>query len=340
MYCGSGHRSDEEVWVEAWLKQIGKAPVTQIKVTAKRSIPLHVAKHHLRNSLLILSKLQSKSDDLQKNVHTLTASEWEHKFAEINCLQNEYTALMSNIDDPDILQLLRKSVHNRKKKRQRQKRQKEERKSAATLERNEREKLHKDIDQWLLNMKEAVERTKTEEKMKKEADSVLSEVTKKKSDARKQLSLLTSLIKLRNIREHMAVQRGENVSLEDANAFAKVTEQLTKTWEKLLQVYTKEEQGLKVMLEQSATEDSNSIRLEKEKKTAAEWTDVLFGPRVVPSDAYYALTAAERDFERFLDVRRGWDRFVNEEGSRIPVGWVLPGADARDEWRKYVVINN
>lgn len=139
--------------------------------------------------------------------------------------------------------------------------------------------------------------------MKKEADSVLAEVTKKKSDARKELSLLTALIKLRNIREHMAVQRGENVSLEDRKAFAKVTEQLTRMWEKSQLVYAKEEQGLKIMLEQSAAEDSNTIRKEKEKKIADEWLNVLFGTKVVPSEAYYALTAAEKNFETFMAVR-------------------------------------
>lgn len=139
--------------------------------------------------------------------------------------------------------------------------------------------------------------------MKKEADYVLAEVTKKKSDARKQLSLLSSLIKLRNIREHMAVQRGENVSLEDRKAFDKVTADLTKMWEKTQQVYLKEEYGLKTMLEQNAQEDSNTIRIEKEKKIAAEWTEVLFGPKVVPTEAYWALTAAEKDFETFVATR-------------------------------------
>lgn len=176
--------------------------------------------------------------------------------------------------------------------------------------------------------------------MKKEADSVLAEVTKKKSEARKQLSLLSSLIKLRNIREHMAVQRGENVSLEDRKAFAKVTEDLTRMWEKSQQVYLKEEQGLKVMLEQNAAEDSNTIRNEKEKKIAAEWTEVLFGGKVVPSEAYWALTAAEKNFETFVEIRKSWDTFLvnnnDEEGSKIPVGWVLPTANARDDWKVYL----
>lgn len=150
--------TEDAAWLDVWLKKIKKNPSSA--ASQKRSIPLHVAKHHLRNSLLILSKLQAKTDDLQKNLHGLSSSEWERRMSEVEGLKNEYTALMSNIDSPETLQLLQKSVSKRKKKRQRMKRQKEERRRALAQEREEREKLHKNIDQWLLNMQEAVERTK------------------------------------------------------------------------------------------------------------------------------------------------------------------------------------
>lgn len=62
--------------------------------------------------------------------------------------------------------------------------------------------------------------------MKKDADCVLSEVNKKKSEARKQLALLNALSKLRTVRENTSIQRGENISLEDRNAFSRVTGKL------------------------------------------------------------------------------------------------------------------
>lgn len=58
--------------------------------------------------------------------------------------------------------------------------------------------------------------------MQKDADCVLAEVTKKKSDSRKQLSLILALSKLRHVRDHFATQRGEKLSSEDREAF-KVT---------------------------------------------------------------------------------------------------------------------
>lgn len=154
-------KSEDELWVDAWLRKIGKSGGSAPgKHVPKRTIPLHVAKHHLRNSVLILSKLQTATEELQKNLHSTPAGEWDRRISEIEGLKNGYTALMSNIDSPETLELLRKSVLNRKKKRARMKRQKEERRRLATQKREEREQLHKDIDQWLLNMKEAVERTK------------------------------------------------------------------------------------------------------------------------------------------------------------------------------------
>lgn len=55
--------------------------------------------------------------------------------------------------------------------------------------------------------------------MTKDADCVLAEVTKKKSEARKQLALISALSKLRAVRDQIATQRGEKLSLEDRNAF-------------------------------------------------------------------------------------------------------------------------
>lgn len=90
-----------------------------------------------------------------------------------------------------------------------------------------------------------------EEAMQKDADSVLSEVTKKKSDARKQLSLIGALVKLRTVRDNVANHRGEKPSLEDKRAFSVTTEKLVKMWENSLQIYLKEEQGLRLMLGKS-----------------------------------------------------------------------------------------
>lgn len=77
-------------------------------------------------------------------------------------------------------------------------------------------------------------------------------------------------------------------------------------WESSLRTYTIEEQGLKLMLEKNANEDSNIARMAKERKYIEEWNTVFFGPKqIIPQDnsIYWALTAAERDTETFIAIR-------------------------------------
>lgn len=110
-------------------------------------------------------------------------------------------------------------------------------------------------------------------------------------------------------------------------------------WENTLKSYQKEEQGLHMMLEQNAEEDTISTQLAKEKRTTQEWETALFGQKLVPVPAFFALTAAERDMETFINVRRSWDTFLSrspEEGSKIPIGWILPPNQAIDSWTKYL----
>lgn len=61
-----------------------------------------------------------------------------------------------------------------------------------------------------------------EESLKVEADAVLSDVTYKKSEARRQLAMLSALEKLRQLRTQVASTRGEHVSLELSECFSSV----------------------------------------------------------------------------------------------------------------------
>ncbi|GJQ73820.1 hypothetical protein Trydic_g18758 [Trypoxylus dichotomus] len=191
-------------------------------------------------------------------------------------------------------------------------------------------------------MKEEVEKAKMEEKMQKDADCVLAEVTAKKSDARKQLSLISALIKLRNIRENLAIQRGEKVSLEDRSAFNKLTEKLTNTWEDTMKIYLKEEQCLKLMLETSVKKEAG-WQVSKSDKVIEQWEYCLFGPKCIPSQTYWGLTSADKSIENFVAIRKSWDTFLvdaeNETGSKIPIGWCLPGINASGSWTKYLKDN-
>ncbi|CAH1976866.1 unnamed protein product [Acanthoscelides obtectus] len=277
------------------------------------------------------------------NVDHIPSTDWKQKTLEIATFKDRFTKLMSKFENGEGIFALKKMLDKRKRKRLNKKKTKEFRKQQIEEKLINRVKLHKAIDEWLRSKQEEVEKCKTDENMKKDADCVLGEVTKKKSDARKQLTLIGALTKLRAVREQMASHRGEKMSAEDKQVFRTSMEKLSKMWEDSSRTYMTEEQRLKLMLEKTAVEDSKSIQLAKERKLLDEWYTVFFGPMeaISPENTmYWALTAAERDMETFIALRRSWDTFLvpptNEMGSSIPIGWVLPDGNAGENWTKYL----
>ncbi|XP_018324249.1 programmed cell death protein 7 [Agrilus planipennis] len=346
----TANKSEDQLWVDTWLSQIGKSVLnvqqvhtidTAAKVKVSPKIPIHVAKSSLRSCLLIIERLQGMQENLKENAETMSSSEWKKKTLEIGILKDHFSKFISQFENPEAIAFLKSRVHKRRKKRLNQKSRKVMERESDIQEAEERQKLHKKIDQWLESKKEEVERTKADENMKKDADCVLAEVTKKKSDARKQLSLISALVKLRSVRESVAVQQGQKVSPEDGQAFSKTAEQLTKTWEDSLKLYMKEEQGLRCMLEQSAAEDTIAAQVANERRIIQEWETTLFGPKVIPTPIYWGLTCADKSLETFIAIRKSWDTFLTKhedsEGSKIPVGWVLPDEDAPESWKKYIL---
>ncbi|KAF5300135.1 hypothetical protein FQR65_LT09226 [Abscondita terminalis] len=335
-------KSDEELWIETWLSKIGKIqinlnstielkPIAPIKTN---SVQIHTVKDSLKNCIEVLNNLKTLQEYLKENAATMSTTDWKKKTMEIGIIKEQFSKHILQFENSDTVNKIQRVIEHRRKKRRCQKKRKKLHSDLLSKIRNDNQRAHKDIDQWLENMKEEVERAKQEENLKKDADCVLAEVTKKKSDARKSLTLISSLIKLRQVREHAATQRGEKSSLEDHNAFAKVTEHLTQIWNDALRVYSKEEQGLRMMLEQNAVEDTISARIAKEKRIIQQWENVFFGPRWIPNHIYWNLTAAEKDTETFIAIRKSWDTFLtsNSDGSRIPIGWVVPNSHPNEDW--------
>nr|XP_023017291.1 programmed cell death protein 7-like [Leptinotarsa decemlineata] len=338
-------QSNDELWIDSWLQQNNiYHPIPKIKINkAANVISISDAQSSLKECLMLMEKLTKTHKDLHDNVDKIPSEEWKQKTIEIGLIKDQFTKLISKFESGEAVFALKKAIDKRKKKRLNLKRKKEFRKQELQEKFQNREKLHKTIDQWLRTKMEEVDKVKMEEAMKKDADCVLAEVTKKKSDARKQLALVAALTKLRSIRDQIATQRGEKRSLEDENAFNITTAKLKNMWESSLRTYTIEEQGLKLMLEKTASEDSKTARVKKDRKLLEEWHDILFGPRqVIPPEnaTYWALTSAERDLDTFIAIRRSWDTFLvsptNEMGSKIPIGWALPDVEADENWTKYL----
>lgn len=225
-------KSDDELWIETYLSKIGKIKLSlqsNIEIITKKPAPppsmskktlkLHIAKSLLHRCIALLGELQKLEDYLRQNVATISSAEWKEKTVEIGQQKDEFTSLLSQFEDPSVLDQLRKAINKRKRKRISQKRKKIARKEEHEETLKNRRAQHDVIDNWLEKMKEDAEKAKKEDLLKKDTDCILAEVTKKKSDARKHLNTLSSLVKLRAVRETAALGRGEKISLEDSNAF-------------------------------------------------------------------------------------------------------------------------
>lgn len=301
----AGQKTEDELWIETFLSKVGKSNsnVTQKpKLTvSKKCVKIHVAKSVLHRCLNLLQNLENLQNYLRENVGTISSNEWKEKTNEVGQKKEEFTTLLSQVDDPKTLEQLQRNLNKRKRKRLSKpfKKLSKQKEYEETL--NKREVINKNIDKWLENKQEDVEKAKREEMLKRDADCILSEVNKKKSDARKQLALLQALIKLRNIRAQTASANGERINSEESELFIKNTERLIRMWEKALNSYNIEEQGLKVMLESNSADEKPAVKLED--KITNDWETVLFGVKTVPNEVGLALTCADRDSRTFIAVR-------------------------------------
>lgn len=328
--------------IDTWLLKKGKYPISPVTLPAPKLITISSAKLSLKLCSNVLNKLTIISNDMQANIDKMSPAEWKKKIVKIGSLKEKFNSLITAFNS-EAMACLKKSVKDRNRKRKNNKKKAIRKVKEKQEAEQQNLKIHKEIDQWLEAMKEENIKAKTEENMNKDIDVVLHEVNKKKSDARRHISLLTSLIKLRNARESMRVNRGEKVSAEDKRSFVAASEKMLEMWENALKNYTTEEHMLKTMLEKSASDNLKHKQVLKIKSIISSWEKVIFGGKttIPPNNMiYWALTAAERDIETFIAIRKSWDTFLvpndSKLGSRIPIGWVLPPSSINDLWVQYL----
>lgn len=326
------HPTSDLLWVKDWLQ---RRKTTDTHSQQKQSaVPLKLfdARCMLKLCLAKLEELDSLQVDLKINCHDLSPSCWRKKWDHIKKVQAEISICLDNLHDPATLDALKMTLQKRKKKRLRERRQRALHKEALRESHIRRQQLHQNIDTWLKNMQELVEEAKRDESLKHEADQVLSEVTRKKSEAQRQINMLAALQKLRRVRAQMATHRGERVDAESGLRFVRVTEHLVKLWEDQLKGYEIEEQGLRVMLDEAVVERTKS-EISQDKQILTEWKTLLFGKQETYSSFY---NAAEQDVDAFIAIRHSWDKFMASPGvvmsSSIPVGWVLPSNPSSEKW--------
>ncbi|KAJ9574529.1 hypothetical protein L9F63_008302, partial [Diploptera punctata] len=327
--------SEENRNIAIYLQNFVQAKERHVNISKKHtthSLKISEARQLLKICLNDLEKLQTLQKDLNKNCEGLSPALWKEKWEHVKKLKVTVSNSLERLNNPGTVDHLKKLLMKQTKKRKREKRKRSERQEMLADCHVKRQRLDKTIDNWLKDMQDVVERAKREESLKHEADQVLSEVTRKKAEARRQLNMLKGLEKLRRIRAQVAVNRGQHVNTETGIRFTRVIEHLVKLWEDQMKEYEVEEQGLRVMLEE-AVEERTKSEVTQTKQVLNQWEMLLFGKREPFNDFYQA---AENDVEAFIEIRKSWDKFVAHPGalvsSSIPIGWVLPKTEKPQNW--------
>lgn len=170
--CDIHVKSDDELWVETFLANIGKIKINlestveikrttnSVNVKRKPTIGISDARNTLKYCLLVLKDLQTSKEYLEKHVETISTVEWKKKTEEIGVMKERLAVLMSHFDSPVNLKLLQQMVQNRKKARNKKKQKKIFDKQRECEKKMECINEEKKIDEWLENMKESIERCK------------------------------------------------------------------------------------------------------------------------------------------------------------------------------------
>ncbi|KAJ8718266.1 hypothetical protein PYW08_002503 [Mythimna loreyi] len=293
-------------------------PVTEPTPTKVKFPSITDGKELLKQTLLSVLELHNKQASLAENIHLFNGKEWSSRWMEIARIKAEIGNNLFNVTGPYLIQL-RKSVARRKAKRLRLKRLRLERKREKEDRIKEMKERSRKIDENLQKIKDDIRKAKQEEENKLQADMVLKEVLRKKSDAKKCLTKLDALVNLRKARQNTATGRGENVSESEAADFQAHIDKLRSLWEIKLVLYEKEEADLRVQLKKDS-EQQSILQAEAETTIAsnlAKWREVLFGGQLPQVDF-------KGDVGKFLEVRSQWDRYISSEGTALPVGWVVP----------------
>ncbi|KAJ0175340.1 hypothetical protein K1T71_009481 [Dendrolimus kikuchii] len=288
-----------------------------------RSLPsISEVKEKLHKLLNFLNELKKKEKELSNNITMLDDVHWNKNMTKVKEIKSYIDSILTEVKSSQ-LDLLRKLIAKRTAKRLRLKRVNERKKREKEYRIKELQERSRKIDENLQKIKDDINKAKKEEEAKIQADIILKEVLRKKHDAKKCIVKLDAFMKLRKARQNTAKGRGEDESESDAIAFNNNIEKLKSLWTQKLAQYDKEEVELRKQLkEESDIYQQPKNEMEKQVSDYLEkWRDFLFGGENPQVDFY-------GDIGRFVAIRSQWDRYIDPEGTPLPVGWVTPSVNA------------
>lgn len=216
-----GREKDEKA-IEHFL-QDAEVQISANETSKKRKDSCKIA--DVRSALISVVKLNKQLEtvctELKGDVEDLPEEQWQEKVSACNAAKIEICEILKSLKEGNQLDAIKRDLEKRKKKRTRQRLGREKWEKEKSMREERIARLHAEADSWIRQEQAVIEREKQEEKLRKDADMVLSDVRGKRNDARKYLGILQELQNLRRVKANVARARGENVSSAAEEVFNK-----------------------------------------------------------------------------------------------------------------------
>lgn len=154
-----------------------------------------------------------------ENKKDLSHVEWTEKIHKCENIMVEIEKLSSVLQDTGAIDSFKKIIKKRKDKRQRIKRLRAEWQACKLINAEKRSRLDTAINTWIMEKQQIIEQEKQKRKQRQDADMILSDIRGRRGDAKKYLTLLDKLEKLRKVQVNNASARRDNVSAADTKTF-------------------------------------------------------------------------------------------------------------------------
>ncbi|XP_069768261.1 programmed cell death protein 7 [Narcine bancroftii] len=337
-------KEQDEFWLMKFLSKHKLQPA-EIK-KAKSKLLVSDVKETVLGACQLVAELTALCQHLRQNVENEEI--WTGSYLKAIEIKTVLQEKIKTLTDSEYINTVKKKLETIKKKRRHIQRKKQEWCLEKQEQKARRAEKEAKIDIWRAKRVREVEEKKRERELKAAADSVLSEVRKKQTDAKRLVDILRALEKLRKLRKEAAARKGVHPPPSADKTFDNHVERLRKLIKKRSDLYDAEERALRVMLEgeqeeERKRENEKKIKKEKEKleKQQYEIESMLFGEPGLPPDhplqpfrQYYL--QAENSSHVLVQIRQEWDRYLvlgeHPDGSSVPQGWVFPHPPSSDVW--------
>ncbi|XP_028412970.1 programmed cell death protein 7-like isoform X3 [Dendronephthya gigantea] len=291
----------------------------------------------MNESFLLNQEYQKLQENLESGVE-----EWEDCLAKAEKTKEEIISVQNTLNDPDLIEDLDQRIHKRKKKRLWLKNRRRRRFLEKQNDEERRKVLHEKIDLLQKEIRDKDLAARKAASLKHEAGGVLGEVRRKLQDSYKLQELVTSLTKLRAIRQSEGEKKGvyPKTSSSEDNNFTTRCDYLDKMIEERIKTYKEEEKALRVILM-----EEEGQREMKEKQQRLEQKALLNLSKeddpLVEFRRFYE--QADESIQYLIQIRRDWDMYLTSDitlGSRVPNEDILPCSPSSSLWASLLETND